>query len=233
MKNTMTETLNIKAWAEADRPREKLLQQGKHTLSDSELIAILIRTGTRSETAVELSRNLLRTAGNDLNELSRLTVKDLSKLKGMGKVKAITVVAALELGVRRREAEALKKNKITTSGDVAAIFQPSLADLTYEEFWVLMLDRANHVITKFHMSKGGTSGTVVDPKIIFKAALENNASGIILCHNHPSGNNKPSEADIRLTKNLKQSGELLEIKVLDHIIIAGSKYYSFADEGTI
>jgi DNA repair protein RadC len=229
----MTETLNIMAWAEADRPREKLIQQGKHTLSDSELLAILIRTGSRNETAVELSKHILKNANNDLTELSRLSVKELSRHKGMGMVKAITIVAALELGIRRREAEAMRKTKISSSGDAASIFQPSLADLKYEEFWVLMLDRANQVISRFNMSKGGTSGTVVDPKMIFKSAIENNASGIILCHNHPSGNNKPSDADLRLTKNLKQSGEMLEIKVLDHIIIAGSNYYSFADEGLI
>jgi DNA repair protein RadC len=227
----MTEALNIKAWAEADRPREKLLQQGKHSLTDCELLAILIRSGSRQETAVELSRRILNASANDLSELSRLSVKDLSKYKGMGSVKAISIVAALELGRRRREAEALKKNKIGASSDVALIFQPALADLTYEEFWVLMLDRANQVISKFNLSKGGTSGTVVDPKIIFKTAIEHNASGIILCHNHPSGNSKPSEADLKLTKNLKASGDMLEIKVLDHIIIAGSSYLSFADEG--
>lgn len=227
----MTESFNIKAWAEADRPREKLLQQGKHTLTDSELIAILIRSGSQKETAVELAKRILNNAGNDLNELSRLTVKELSKYKGMGNVKAISIVAALELGIRRREAEALKKVKIVTSAQAAEIFQPSLADLSHEEFWVLFMDRANQVIIKFNLSKGGTTGTVVDPKLIFKAAIEYNAQGIILCHNHPSRNNKPSEADIRLTKNLKQAGILLEINVIDHLIIAGNSYFSFADEG--
>jgi len=229
----MTEALSIKSWAEADRPREKLLKQGKNTLTDSELLALLIRSGSREETAVALARRILGTTSNDLTALARLSVKELSRFKGMGDVKAISIVAALELGRRRREAEALKKSKISSSADAASIFQPLLADLTHEEFWILMLDRANQVISQFNLSKGGTAGTVVDPKIIFKTAIENNASGIILCHNHPSGNNTPSDADLRLTKNLKQSGELLEIKVLDHIIIAGSAYYSFADEGTI
>lgn len=229
----MNTSLQIKAWAEADRPREKLVNMGKHSLTDSELIAILIRSGSRNETAVELGKRILQQANNDLTELSRLSVKDLSKYKGMGSVKAITIVAALELGRRRREAEALKKTKVGSSADAAAIFQPALSDLMHEEFWVLLLDRANHVITRFNMSKGGTSGTVVDPKIIFKTAIEHHACGIILCHNHPSRNNKPSDADLKLTRNLKQSGEMLEIKILDHIIIAGSSYYSFADEGQL
>ena len=229
----MTTSLQIKAWAEADRPREKLLNLGKNALTDSELLAILIRSGSRNETAVELGKRILQQVGNDLTELSRLSVKDLSKYKGMGEVKAITIVAALELGRRRRESEALRKQKISSSADVAAIFQPSLSDLLVEEFWVLLLDRANQIITRFNMSRGGTSGTVVDPKVIFKTALEHHASGIILCHNHPSRNNKPSDADLKLTRNLKQSGELLEIKVLDHVIIAGSAYYSFADEGQL
>lgn len=227
----MTEVLNLKAWAEADRPREKLLNQGKHTLTDSELFAILIRSGSRNETAVELSKRILNEVNNDLGTLSRLTVKELSKYKGMGQVKAITVIAALELGIRRRQAEAIQKGKIGKSADVASILQPSLADLTTEEFWILMLDRANQIIRKINISKGGTSGTVVDPKIIFKMAFEHNASGIILCHNHPSGNPKPSDADIRLTKNIREAGDMLEIKVLDHIIIAGLTYFSFADEG--
>lgn len=233
MMKTMTETLNLKKWAEADRPREKLIQQGTNSLTDTELIAILIRSGSREETAVELARNILNKSNNDLSELSRLSVKDLSHYKGMGSVKAITIIAALELGRRRREAEALKKDKISSSKEAALIFQPSLSDLSHEEFWILLLDRANQVITKTNLSKGGLAGTVVDPKIIFKLAIERYASGIVLCHNHPSGNNKPSEADIKLTKNLKQAGDFLEIKIIDHIIIAGNLYYSFADEGIL
>ena len=221
----------LKSWAEADRPREKLLKLGRHTLSDSELIAILLRTGTTQLTVVELSRKLLANCNNDLAELSRLSVKDLAKERGMGEVKAITLVAALELGRRRREAEAMKKEKITTSQDAVNIMQPHLADLVHEEFWILLLNRANVVINKKNVSSGGVSGTVVDPKIVFKIAIENNASSIILCHNHPSGNNKPSNEDVILTRKLKEAGVLLDLTVIDHIIIARSAFYSFADEG--
>ena len=221
----------LKSWAEADRPREKLLKLGRHTLSDSELIAILLRTGATQLTVVELSRKLLANCNNDLTELSRLSVKDLAKERGMGEVKAITLVAALELGRRRREAEAMKKEKITTSQDAVNIMQPHLADLVHEEFWILLLNRANVVINKKNVSSGGVSGTVVDPKIVFKIAIENNASSIILCHNHPSGNNKASQEDIALTRKLKEAGILLDLHVIDHIIIAGSSFYSFADEG--
>lgn len=224
---------SIKSWAEGDRPREKLLQHGRHTLSDAELIAILIRTGTKNASAVDVARDILKESNNDLTVLSRLNPRQLSKIKGMGMVKAITLVAALEIGRRRREAEALKKEKITCSKDVADILQPNLSDLIHEEFWLLLLNRANHIIHKTAISKGGISGTVVDPRLIFKEAIEHNASGIILCHNHPSGNTKPSEADIQLTKKLRDAGKNLDIDVLDHIIIAGQSFYSFADEGMI
>ncbi len=227
------ENLSIKAWAEAERPREKLMNVGRHTLTDSELIAILLRTGAKQITAVELARKLLAQCNNDLTEMSRLSVKELAKEKGMGEVKAITLVAALELGRRRREAEAMRKEKITTSQDAVNIMQPHLADLIHEEFWLLLLNRAHIVINKKKVSSGGVSGTVVDPKMVFKLAIENNASSIILCHNHPSGNNKPSDADISLTRKLKEAGNLLEITVIDHVIIAGASFYSFADEGMI
>ncbi len=227
------ETNTIKAWAEADRPREKLLNSGRHTLSDSELLAILIRNGSRDESAVDLARKILQDAGNDLTRLSKMSVNDLSQFKGMGQVKAITIVAALELGRRRRLAEASLSPKIGSSKDVAELFAPVLSDLLYEEFWILLLNRANHVITKYQVSKGGVTGTVVDPRIIFKKSVEVMASGIILCHNHPSGNKQPSDADLTLTKKLKEGGRLLDIQVLDHIIIAGENYYSFADEGKI
>ena len=222
---------SIKIWAEADRPREKLIHSGRHTLTDSELLAILIRSGSRDETAVELARRILCEAGNDLTRLSKMSVSDLSAFKGMGSVKAITVVAALELGRRRRLAEAMQSEKISSSKDVAGYFAPILSDLLYEEFWILLLNRANNVITRFQVSKGGITGTVVDPRVIFKKAVEVMASGIILCHNHPSGNRQPSDADISLTKKLKEAGKLLDIQVLDHLIIAGEEYYSFADEG--
>jgi len=219
------ENSSLKAWAEADRPREKMLHQGRHTLTDSELLAVLIRSGTRQETAVELSRRILAGVDNDLTRLSRLSVSELSEFKGMGNVKALTVIAALELGRRRRIAEASK--------DVAEMFLADLADLNYEEFWILLLNRANKVIIKHQVSKGGVTGTVVDPKMVFKKAVDCMASGIILCHNHPSGNLTPSDADISLTRKLTDAGRLLDIQVLDHIIIAGEKYYSFADEGKI
>lgn len=225
------DNFSIKAWAEADRPREKLMNSGRHTLSDSELLAILIRSGSRDETAVELSRRILRESNNDLTKLSRLSVQELSGFKGMGAVKAITIVAALELGRRRRLAEATEQRRISSSKEVAALFIPLLNDLPYEEFWALMLSRNNQVISQYQVSKGGISGTIVDPRLIFKKAVECMASGVILCHNHPSGNRQPSDADLHLTKKLKEGGRLLDIQVLDHLIIAGESYFSFADEG--
>ena len=225
------ENFPIKAWAEGDRPREKMVNQGRHTLTDSELIAILIRSGNQQETAVELSRRILTEVENDLTRLSRMSVSELSGFKGMGRVKALTVMAALELGRRRRTAEATKIPQISSSKDVAELFLPTLSDLNYEEFWMLLLNRANKVISKHQVSKGGVTGTVVDPKVVFKIAIESIASGIILCHNHPSGNLTPSDADISLTKKMTEAGRLLDIQVLDHIIIAGEKYFSFADEG--
>lgn len=221
----------IKQWAESDRPREKLMKLGRHNLSESELIAILIRTGTHDQTAVDVAKNILAKFNNDLSELSRVTVKDLSAIHGMGSVKAITVIAALELGRRRREAEGMKKPVIQSSKDAADILQPHLADLSHEEFVILLLNRNNAVVDKFNVSSGGVAGTVVDPKIIFKRAMDYSASGLILSHNHPSGNLKPSPEDIKLTKKLFDAGKFLEVSVLDHIIIAGNEYYSFADEG--
>ena len=226
------EASGIKTWAEADRPREKLLNQGKHTLTDSELLAILIRTGTREETAVDVAKNILRECKNDLLDLSKLSVQELmKKSKGIGEVKAITIVAALELGRRRREAEGRKKEKITTSKDAFDILQPQMADKIHEEFFVLMLNRSNEVLHNYQVSSGGMAGTVVDPKKIFKAALDYRAANIVLCHNHPSGNSKPSPEDIKITKKVKDAGVMLEINVLDHIIIGGNNYFSFADEG--
>ena len=221
----------IKSWAEGDRPRERLLQHGRHTLSDAELLAILIRTGTRNATAVDMAREILQSSNNDLTLLSRLNPRELAKIKGMGLVKAITIVAALELGRRLREAEASKKQKITCSKDVSDMLQPHLSDLIHEEFWLLLLNRGNQVLHKTSVSKGGISGTVVDPRLIFKTAIEFNASAIILCHNHPSGSTKPSESDLNLTKKLKEAGRNLDIDVLDHVIIAGETFFSFADEG--
>lgn len=229
----LVEKMNIKAWAEADRPREKLLLKGKHSLSDAELIAILIGSGNTAETAVELSKRILGKVSNDLHELGKLSLKELMKFKGIGEAKAISIVAALELGKRNREAEVIKKEKVTSSRDVAELFQSMIGDISHEEFWVLMLNRANRIISRISISRGGVAGTVVDTRMIFKSAIEHLASSIILCHNHPSGNVQPSDTDIKITKKIKDAGALLEIAVLDHIIVAEKSFYSFADEGIL
>ncbi|MCK6650640.1 MAG: DNA repair protein RadC, partial [Bacteroidia bacterium] len=205
MENTR-QTLNIKSWAEDDRPREKLFLKGRQALSDAELIAILIGSGNREESAVELSKRILNSASNNLSELGKLSVSDLMNFKGIGDAKAISIIAALELGRRRKETETVKRDKITCSKDVFDIMQPFMLDLPHEEFWLLNLSRSNAVIKKELISRGGVSGTVVDTKMIFKSAVENLASSIIICHNHPSGNLKPSDADIRITKNIKEAG---------------------------
>jgi len=221
----------IKSWAEEDRPREKLLLKGRHVLTDAELIALLIGSGNRKETAVELSRRILQQSENNLNKLAKLTVEDLVKFKGIGLAKAITIIAALELGRRRKDAIANKRERVITSKDACDFFRPSMLDLPHEEFHLLMLNRASEVIKCEVISKGGVSGTVVDLKIIFKSAFEHLASSLILCHNHPSGNPNPSAADIKLTKNIQEAGILMEIPILDHIIITEESYFSFADEG--
>lgn len=223
--------LSIKSWSPDDRPREKLILKGKAALSDAELIAILLGSGTSSLSAVELAKKVLQPAGNNLHELARHTVKDLIKIKGIGEAKALTIVAALELGRRRKEIEGNQKPKIAGSRDAYDILKADLLDISHEEFWIVLLNRANRVIKKSQISQGGVAGTVADPKIIFKLALEELASGIILAHNHPSGNLTASQADLDLTKKIKDAGKLLDIQVLDHIIVAGQKYFSFADEG--
>lgn len=228
-----TPRIPIKAWAEEDRPREKFMLKGRHTLSDAELLAILIGTGNVDETAVELSRRILQENENNLYKLSRTNVQELSRFKGIGSTKAITILAALELGKRRKESLDTERKKITSSQDVMDIFQPLLGDLLHEEFWILFLNRANRVINKQQISVGGMSGTVADPRMIFKAALDQKAVSIILCHNHPSGNNQPSQSDIQLTRNLFEAGKVLEIMVLDHLIITQGSFYSFADEGLL
>jgi DNA repair protein RadC len=233
MSEKETDRLTIKAWAEEDRPREKFMLKGKQTLSDAELMAILISSGNKDETSVELSQRILKHIDNDLHKLSRLSVKDLMQFKGIGEAKAITIAAALELGRRRKETEAPKRERIQSSKDAAEIFQPMLADNNHEEFWILFLNRANLVISKKQISSGGMAGTVVDPKIIFKAALDEKASSIILCHNHPSGNIQPSEEDKKLTKKIVEAGKVLEIMVLDHLIVSHSGFFSFADEGLL
>lgn len=228
-----TNSLNILSWAEEDRPREKLLLKGKAALSDAELIAILIGSGTRSVSAVDVAKKILNEATNDLNELAKFSVKDLKKIKGIGEAKAIAIVSALELGRRRKEKDFKEKVRITSSNDIYQLIKPELMDLQREEFWVMLLNRANRLIKKQQISSGGISGTVADPKIIFKAALDQYASSIILVHNHPSGNLKPSTADLNLTKKMKEAGNLLEIPVLDHIIFSDEGYLSFADEGML
>lgn len=225
--------LSIKSWSPEDRPREKLILKGKSALSDAELIAILLGSGTSSLSAVELAKKVLQPAGNNLHELARHTVKDLIKIKGIGEAKALTIVAALELGRRRKEIEGNEKPKITGSRDAYDILKADLMDISHEEFWIVLLNRANRVIKKSQISQGGVAGTVADPKIIFKLALEELASGIILAHNHPSGNLTASQADLDLTKKIKDAGKLLDIQVLDHIIVAAQKYFSFADEGLL
>jgi DNA repair protein RadC len=226
-------SLKILSWAEEDRPREKLLLKGKSALSDAELIAILIGSGTRSMSAVDVGKLILSQAGNNLNELARFSVKDLQKIKGIGEAKAISIVSALELGRRRKESEFTEKAKVSCSNDIYLLMKPELMDLPKEEFWVMLLNRANRLIKKEQISSGGISGTVADPKIIFKAALEQYASSVVLVHNHPSGNLKPSQADIDLTNKMKAAGKLLEIPVLDHIIFGDEGYLSFADEGML
>lgn len=225
--------ITIKSWAEEDRPREKLMTKGKHVLSDAELIAILITSGNAGETALELSKRILAGAENNLHELSRQGVHDLIKYKGIGEAKAISIVAALELGKRRKNEDRIVREQITSSKGAVDIFQPLLGDKSHEEFWILFLNRANQVIGKNQVSSGGMTGTVVDPKMIFKAALDAKAVSIILCHNHPSGNVKPSQQDIDLTKKITSAGKLMEIIVLDHVIVSQNAYYSFADEGMV
>ncbi len=226
--------LSIKHWADDDKPREKLMLKGKGNLTRAELIAILIGMGNAEESAVALAQRILNSVDNNLAELSRLNVSDLMKFKGIGVAKAVSIVAALELGKRRRADDVLKeKKKIKSSQDVFDLLYAELADKMYEEFWILLLDRANQVIKKVNISEGGMAGTVADPKKIFKIALDNNASSIILAHNHPSNNMKPSANDIDLTKKIVNSGKVLEINVLDHLIIGADKYFSFADESLI
>ncbi|GIV33617.1 MAG: DNA repair protein RadC [Chitinophagales bacterium] len=228
--------LPIRTWAEDDRPREKLITKGRQALSNAELLAILIRSGSRELSAVDLAKRLLAKAGNDLNRLARFHLadfKDPKNLKGLGVTKAITIMAALELGARRKAADALDKLKIINSQTVYEVLHPRMADLTHEEFWVICLNRANKILAIESISKGGVSGTVADVRIIFRRAVELLASSIILAHNHPSGNKRPSEQDKALTRKMKEAGKIMDIAVLDHLIITADGYFSFADEGLI
>lgn len=221
----------IKHWSDADKPREKLLLKGKESLSDAELIAILIGSGNRNESAVELSRRILRSVSDNLAELSRLSVKDLMQFQGIGDAKAISIVAALELGRRRRSAEILQRKNIHSSKDAFESIYAQASDLSYEKFWTILLDQAQQIIRIVEISEGGITGTIADPKKIFRLALESGATNLILCHNHPSGQLKPSQADIQLTEKIASAARHLDIRVLDHIIIGRDNYYSFADNG--
>jgi DNA repair protein RadC len=225
--------INIKSLAEDDRPREKLFTLGRHTLSDAELIAIILASGNRTETAVQLAQRMLSENSNNLNQLAKLSLNELKRYKGVGKVKAVSIAAAFELGRRRKESESVEKPKITSSSSAYQILHKRLSDLPHEEFWILILDRANQVIKEEHLSKGGISGTVVDVRLICRSAIENNASGLIIAHNHPSGQVLPSEQDKTITRKLKDALRLLEISLLDHLIIGDQKYCSFSDEGLL
>ena len=229
----MYKKLSIKEWAVEDRPREKMMIKGIRSLSEAELIAILIGSGSLEESAVELSRRVMASVNNNLNELGKKTIKDFQEFKGIGPAKAITISAAMELGRRRKESVPDEKLKVITSADAAAIFKPLLSDLAHEEFWILLLNRNNLVLDKIMVSQGGLSGTVIDVRIILKMALDKLACSIILCHNHPSGNLVPSEADKEITRKIKEAGKHMDIPVLDHVIIGNGSYFSFADEGLI
>ncbi len=225
--------MTIKKWAEQDRPREKLLLKGKAALSEAELVAILIGSGNKDQTAVELAQQLLNHCGNNLNTLAKLSIKDLQKFRGIGEAKAISIISALEIGRRRKNSDPDQKIKIHSSQDAFDFIHGDLIDLDHEEFWIILLKRNNEVILKQQVSRGGVSGTVVDSKIIFKKALEETASGLILVHNHPSGSLRASKEDTALTKKIKEAGRSLDINLLDHLIIANNSFYSFADENSL
>lgn len=224
---------SIKQWAKDDRPREKLLGKGAAVLSNSELLAILILNGTKQKSAVDLAQDVLRLGKDNLNELGKLSVKDLMKIKGIGEAKAIAIVAAMELGRRRQATASLEKPVVTSSADVAMYLQTSLRDYKHEVFAVVFLNRANKINGFKIISEGGITGTVADPRIILKKALEEDAVNLILCHNHPSGSLKPSRADEELTHKIKEAAKYFDIKVLDHLIVSDDGYFSFADEGIL
>ncbi|MGG7035299.1 MAG: DNA repair protein RadC [Flavobacterium sp.] len=226
-------SFSIKFWAEDDKPREKLMLKGKGALSDAELLAILIGSGSRNESAVDLSRRILASVDNNLNTLGKLSLQQLMNFKGIGEAKAITIVASMELARRRRGEEALELFKITSSKAIFELMHPIIGELSHEEFWIVYLNNSNKVLSKSQISKGGITGTVVDVRLVYKTALETGATAVILCHNHPSGTLTASEADKQITKKLKLAGESLDIKVLDHLIITENDYFSFTDEGLL
>ncbi len=224
--------MSIKHWASEDRPREKLLAKGLASLTNAELIAILIGSGNRDESAVDISKRILNDYQNSLNELGKATIDNLTKnYRGIGEAKAISIVAAMEIGRRRKNAQLKDKPQIRSSKDVSDLMASDLADLVYEEFWILLLNRANKVIHIQKISQGGIAGTVIDTRLIMKSALTNLASSIILCHNHPSGNLNPSQQDKTITYKLRDAGKVMDIQVLDHVIVSESGFFSFADEG--
>ena len=231
--NEVNLNFSIKQWSEADRPREKLVEKGKKSLTDAELMGILIGSGSRNESAVSLCKRILASVENNLNEISRLNVSQLTKFKGIGEAKAITIVAALELGRRQQSQNSPIQPIITSSQDVFNYMQPLLGDLHHEEFWVLFLNNSNKVVQRKMISSGGQTGTVIDIRIIFKSALEISAVALILVHNHPSGKINPSNADRQMTKQIIEGGNTLQIKVLDHLIVTEKDYYSFADNSEI
>lgn len=228
-----TPSFSIKNWNLDDRPREKLLTKGRTALSDSELIAILIGSGSRQESAVDLSKRILSGAENNLNKLGKMDIEALMQFKGIGEAKAVTIAAALELGRRRSGEEGLKQKKISSSKSVFELLQPIIGELPHEEFWIVYLNNSNKVLQTMQLSKGGITGTFVDVRLVFKSAIQLGAVAVILGHNHPSGTLKPSNADKALTQKLKVAGESLDIKVLDHVIVTENSYFSFADENIL
>lgn len=226
--------LTIREWSEDDRPREKMARKGSQSLSDAELLAILIGSGNRNESAVELSRRIMRECGDNINELARMSITTLCKrFKGIGQAKAITIMAALELGKRRKTSDVLERKKITSSIDLAELFEPILIDLMHEEFWVALLDGANKVMDTRRITQGSQNQTIVDLPAILRLALEKSAISVAVAHNHPSGQNHPSNEDVKITKRIKDGCDAIGIRFLDHIIIAQGNFYSFADEGKL
>ncbi|WP_417429472.1 RadC family protein [Halpernia sp.] len=225
--------MSIKFLAEDDRPREKFLLKGKSALSDSELLAIIMSSGSRNETAVELGRRILESVGNNWHNLSLLNLQDLMKFKGIGEAKAISISAALEIGRRKSAQEVPEKVQISTSNDAFKVFHPFLADLSTEEFWVIFLNQKNKILGKSQLSTGGINYSLVDVRVLFRKAFEFSCTGIMVAHNHPSGNLKPSEADMKITKQISEAGKILNIQLLDHLIITQSTYFSFADENLL
>lgn len=225
--------LSIREWSKDDRPRERMLAQGVKALTDAELIAVLLRSGSRDDSAVDLAKLILHRAGNDLNRLAAMGPQDLMRIKGVGEAKAVSIAAALELGQRRRNATLAERPLVAMSQQAYDVLRPLLADLPHEEFWLLLLDRGNRLVDRACVSRGGLHGTVADPKVIFREALDRRASSLVLAHNHPSGQLRPSAEDIQLTRKLVEAGRVLDITVQDHLIIGLGGYYSFADNGQL